>query len=203
MSLTENEHLTKVRYDEKALEWLKFSGGKDRKHFWAENLIEMQGYLLPGSKILEIGCGPATDGTYLKNVGYRVLSFDYSKTMLGIAKELNPESLLLRMNMQNMAYAENSFDGFWASAALLHLENPKPTLGEIVRVTKNKGVGFISVKEGEGDGIDPKTGYYFRYYSQKEFVEILSVNGFDILSQKITTGTPAHSWLTYLVRVTK
>lgn len=203
MSLTENEIHTRQLYDEKAEEWLKFSGGRDRKFYWQKEFDDFWWNLPIEGKILEIGCGPATDGKYMKEALLRSVSFDYSRSMLKIARELNPSSDLIEMDMYKMGLPSNHFDGFWAAASILHLENPERALKEIHRVTKNGGTGFISVKEGEGEGIDSRTGYYFKYYSLESFTKILQKSGFEILKDAKREGTPSHAWLTYIVRLSK
>lgn len=204
MSLTERELQTKENYDVNAEVWLERSGGRNRPSFWREEMGHLFWLLKLNSKILEIGCGTATDGKYLKDLGMNPVSVDYSSSMLGIAKELNPQAKLLQMDAYDMGFPNNSFDGFWATASLLHLENTQNALKEIVRVTKDRGVGFISVKEGEdAPGIDPKTGYFFKYFTDNEFKTYLLNSGFEIIKAGIKTGTPRHEWLTYIVKVNK
>ncbi|MCX6704883.1 MAG: class I SAM-dependent methyltransferase [Candidatus Woesebacteria bacterium] len=152
---------------------------------------------------MEVGCGPATDGKYLNKLGANVLSTDYSETMLSIAKELNPQGHFMKMDMQDLHFKDNSFDGFWATACLLHLEDPDKAIRELVRVTKKGGVGFISIKEGDGKEVDPRTGYFFRYYHHPEFVRKLSRLGVQTIRSGRKAGSPNHDWLTYLVRVIK
>ena len=203
MALTERERQTMVLYDQKGLEWLNYSGGKNRPSFWKAEMKLFEWSLPKNSKVLEIGCGPATDGKYLGEVGISCISVDFSKTMLGIAKEIDKKSKLAQMDNYNLGFSENSFDGFWASATLLHMENASSALSELTRVTKNNGVGFISIKEGDGEGTDPKTGFYFKYYKHEEFSKILHDQNFKILRATKRKGTPAHDYLTYLVRVNK
>ena len=202
MPLTEREKQTQELYEVSAREWLDHSGGKDRPCFWPEMqhfMINLEG----DEKVLEVGCGPATDGKYLAQCGAKVFSIDYSKTMLGIAKELDHSAALAQMDMQSLGFEDNQFDGFWATACLLHLENPDKALRELVRVTKRGGVGFITLKEGDGEAVDPRTGYYFRYYRSPDFLRKLKYIGLETIQSGRKAGTPNHDFLTYLVRVVK
>jgi ubiquinone/menaquinone biosynthesis C-methylase UbiE len=204
MALTENELHTRQMYDEKAEDWLEHSGGRNRPCFWAEEMTQFMALLDGDKKILEVGCGPATDGKYLEASGAAmVLSTDYSETMLAIARKLNPEGYFMKMDMQDLDIRYDSFDGFWATACLLHLENPTIALKELVRVTKNKGVGFITIKEGVGEIVDERTGYYFKYYQDGNFQKLLSENSMQVIAAGRKAGTPNHDYLTYLVRVNK
>jgi ubiquinone/menaquinone biosynthesis C-methylase UbiE len=203
MPLTERERQTLEKYDVSAKEWLDHSGGPDRPCFWQDELKEFVSRLGQPKLVIELGCGPATDGKYLSDSGEVVLSTDYSETMLALAKELNPLGSYAKMDMQDLQLPGNVFDGFWATACLLHLENPEKALKEIVRVSKNGAVGFITIKEGEGEEVNSKTGYYFKYYHGPEFEGILNHNKFEVLTTGRKTGSPGHDWLTYLVRVNK
>lgn len=201
--MIESKDLTRNRYNEAAEVWLSHSGGRDRKNFWHSEMTEFWYHLPLGGKVVEVGCGPATDGLYLKANLLNPVSVDYSRSMLSIAKEINPQAKLSEMDMEQLGFPDSIFDGFWATASLLHLEDPKQALNELKRITKNEGYGFISVKEGTGQGIDPKTGYFFRYYQGEEFAGILKELGYNIIQQGKREGTPSHAWLTYLVQVHK
>lgn len=207
MTLTERERQTQTNYNLKASEWLRASGGENRKPFWAVemallvDLIQANtndlGY---GNLVADIGAGPSTDSTQLKNAGMNVISFDYSRGMLNLANELNPTLNLVEADTYYLPLADNSMDGFWACASLLHLEDTQKSLLELNRVTKTHGVGFISVKEGEGEIVDERTGYYFKYQIDSIFKELISAFGFKIEASNRRAGTVNHEWLTYHVR---
>lgn len=204
MPLTEREKQTQERYDQSAADWLEHSGGRNRPCFWAEEMTRFMAQLDGDKKVLEVGCGPATDGKYLEASGATmVLSTDYSETMLAIARELNPEGYFMKMDMQDLDIRYDSFDGFWATACLLHLEDSTMALKELVRVTKNRGVGFITIKEGVGEAVDERTGFYFRYYQNEDFQKLLLENSMQVIAAGRKAGTPNHDYLTYLVRVNK
>jgi ubiquinone/menaquinone biosynthesis C-methylase UbiE len=202
MPLTERERQTQERYNVSAREWVEHSGGENRPCFWPEIqhfMINLEG----NEKVLEVGCGPATDGKYLAQCGAKVFSIDYSTTMVEIAKKVDPSALLAPMDMQSLGFGDNQFDGFWATACILHLEKPDKALRELVRVTKNGGVGLITIKEGDGEAVDPRTGYYFRYYQNPDFIRKLQSIGLKTIQSGRKAGSPGHDWLTYLVKVTK
>ena len=203
MALTERERQTQERYDVSADEWLEHSGGRDRPSFWAGEMKEFALQLGEGRKVLEIGCGPATDGKYLIQKGLECVSTDFAYGMLTLARELNTNNTLLQMDMQNLAFPDNSFNGFWATACLLHLEDPDKTLKELVRVTNKGGIGFITIKEGDREVVDPRTGYFFRYYHHPKFIRKLGRVGLETIRSGRRAGTPGHDYLTYLVSVNK
>ena len=203
MSLTERERQTQEKYDVSAREWLERSGGINRPGFWPEEMRLFVENLQGEKSVLEVGCGPATDGKFLRIAGAKVISMDYSGAMLALAKEINPAAVLSKMDMHNLGFPDNSFDGFWATACLLHLENPDRALRELIRVTRRNGVGFISIKEGIGESTDTRTGYYYSYHKNPDFIRKLSYMGLHTISSGRKSGTPNHDWLTYLVKVDK
>jgi ubiquinone/menaquinone biosynthesis C-methylase UbiE len=203
MSLTEREKQTRMGYDVRAKEWLERSGGANRPGFWPEEMRLFIQNLQGNKTVLEVGCGPATDAKFLERAGANVYSTDYSNSMLDLARQLNPKAVLAKMDMQSLGFKDNTFDGFWATACLLHLERPDRALRELIRVTKRGGVGFITVKEGEGEAVDPKMGFYYRYHKNPDFLNKLSYMGIETILTGRKEGTPNHDWLTYLVKVEK
>jgi ubiquinone/menaquinone biosynthesis C-methylase UbiE len=201
---TELEITTRDLYNLNAKEWLNKSGGKDRPCFWETEMKQLvASFSTRNNLVLEVGCGPATDGRYLESKGVNCISTDYSIGMLNLAKEIGVTHSLIQMDMSEMSFANNTFDGFWATACLLHLKDPNNCLSELLRTTKKDGVGFISIKEGVGELVHLKTGYYFHYYQNSEFSTILHNNHFEIVQSDKRPGETNHDWLTYIVRANK
>lgn len=196
MSLTQNEDNTRSKYNQNAPEWLKASGGEKRPCYWPKEM-ELFVELLKGDKVLDLGSGPATDSTYLKEFGLSVYSTDYSRGMLNIGKKLNPSLSLIESDTYASPFSDNAFDGIWFCASLLHLEHPEKALAEVNRLLKPEGVCFVSVKQGEGEKIDEKTGYYFNYFNSEELESLFESAGFSVVFSAVREGTPNHPWLTY------
>lgn len=204
---TEREKQTQINYDLRPYEWLEYSGGKDRKCYWQKEMNSFLSNLGKDKKVLEIGCGPATDGKFLLSGGCKdVVSIDYSIGMLNMAKAIlkttDSKPQLCKMDAYNIGFEDNSFDGFWATAVFVHISEPKKVFDEIHRVLKPKGYGFLSVKEGEGERVDEKTGYYFHYFpvdGEDSISSTLLKTGFKTVNME-KRETPKYNWLTYLVQ---
>ena len=86
-------------------------------------------------------------------MGYDYTGTDVSKGLLDAAQENNPGAKFYQMGVYDMDFPDNGFDGFWACAVLLHLPKSKITkaLQSIHDIVCPEGVGFISLKEGEGE----------------------------------------------------
>ncbi len=102
-----------------------------------------------------------------------------------------------------MDFPKATFDGFWTAATLLHVPKNriKDAFRNLKRVTKNGGIGFISLIEGEGESIEKQTGRFFSYYTENELTQILKNEGIQIIEagkkrQDFTNTT----WLMFFVR---
>jgi len=167
--------------------------------------------LLSGSKIIDLGCGAGRDGEYFVKDGYDYLGIDSSLEMIKIAKErvLNGEFKI--MDLRSLDLPQESFDGFWASASLLHFKKSEaPELLEsFYNLLKKDGIGFVSVKEkttmDEGFIKEDKAGgieRYFSFYTEDKMINYLEQAGFKIIKSSHTIEDDKHStkWLCFFVK---
>lgn len=166
--------------------------------------------LLPkDSNIIEIGCGIGRDAEVLiKN--YHYTGIDASKGMLEIAQKKVPSAKFQIMDFFHLEFPDNSFDGFWAAASLLHV--PKDEIGislqEIKRVLKEQAIGFISIKKkvifDEGVIKQESLGIerYFSFYTIEEFADILKQNCFSVIqiTEEIEDDKDKTNWICYFVK---
>ena len=75
----------------------------------------------------------------------------------------------------------------------------KKSILAIASILKNQGVGFITMKDGEGERIDEKTGRLFTYYKEDEFREVLESAGFSVLEVG-RRNTEKDNWLIFYVK---
>jgi SAM-dependent methyltransferase len=121
--------------------------------------------------------------------GHEVVGIDLSKNLIKEAKKRVPKGKFYQMDMLEMKFCDETFDGIWCHATLCHilkLDAPK-ALKEMFRILKPDGVLYIGLREGEGEkmvcylksGNLPK---FFAFYSQIELEELIWDAGFDILN---------------------
>lgn len=198
MSLQDKEKKTVDYYDQSAKEWNAAHGGEDGS-YW---LSEMQKFhsLLPSGRVLEIGSGSGKDAKALIEMGYEYTGTDASQGLIEVAQERNPNATFQHKSVFDLDYPENSFDGFWTAATLLHIPKDRidDALASIRKPVKVKGIGFISMKQGDGEKEDTNTGRWFSYYSQDEFAEVLLKNGFEIKDKEVRQGEK-DTWLVFYV----
>jgi len=128
--------------------------------------------LLPGSSILDAGCGSGRDSLFFKKLGYQVSAFDASEEMVNFA------SKFAGIKVHHLSFNEiefsNEFEAIWANASLLHV--PKNDLHDVITRLGNaltvSGIFYLSFKYGKSDIF--KNGRLYSYYNEKIFTELIS-----------------------------
>jgi len=157
-------------------------------NFWQPEFEKFTS-LLPGKEVIDIGCGWGRDAQLFIKLGCNYLGIDLSQKMLEQAKKLTPNAQFLKMSMYSLDLPSGHFDGVWAVASLLHIpkKNLEEVLKEIRRVVKPGGIGFFTMKEGDGEKMvfraRSKNGLFFAYYHLNEFSDALTNAGFDVLEK--------------------
>ena len=185
-------------YDEKAAVWSSTHGGKDEESWWKKEMSKFHTYL-PGGSVIEIGSGTGKDAEALVRLGYKYTGTDASAGLLKLAQERNPKVTFLNKYAHELEPSIGTFDGFWAVAVLLHIPRADidKTLTAISSVLRTGAIGFITLKEGDGERIDEETGRLFTYYRDPEFKKILERNNFKILETE--KKEDVSTWLIYYV----
>ena len=181
MKLSKEEETNKEHYDKNALPW-----AKQRCRF-SDHLRDFEEFqrLLPGGKIVDLGCGTGRDSQPFTSAGYEYVGVDLSEGMIGQAKKSFPDLDFEVMNLLDLKIKDESFDGIWSFAAYLHI--PKDSINramqEAYRVLKPGGIGYVVVKKGSKECyLDSKQGKrYWSFYGKNQFAEVLKNNGFKIL----------------------
>jgi ubiquinone/menaquinone biosynthesis C-methylase UbiE len=187
-------------YNKEANTWAMSHGGNEKHSWWEDEMIKFNEYL-PSGKVIEIGIGTGKDAEALINLGYEYTGIDASVGLLELAAKRNPSATFIHKYVQEIDPSLGEFDGFWASAILLHIpkDEIRDSLLAISSVIKNKGIGFITLKEGYGENVDEKTGRLYSYYTEDEFNDILNSAGFSILEVGRRYGEE-NNWLIFYVQ---
>ena len=137
----------------------------------SENRIRFEKVLPEGGSLLDLGCGSGRDSLAFLEDGFEVTPLDGSPEMCALA-EIHTGLEVLNMTFEELDFDE-VFDGIWACASLLHVpENEMPDiLKKVGLALKQGGYLFISVKEGEFEGI--RDGRYFVDYKKRKLMDML------------------------------
>lgn len=149
---TPEEKETLSTYNELAPIWDSISSAHFKDVVWDYFADK----LLPKALVLDLGCGTARDSVLFASDGFRYVGVDFSVEMLKAGKpNIQPEAKLLGMDMHELAFRDEVFDGFSAIASLMHIprRNWKFVLKECRRVLKSGGMGLISTPVGTHEGM--------------------------------------------------
>ena len=173
--------------------------------------------LKPGLKVLDIGCAGGRDTKELSNKGFEVVGLDASKKLVIHAQNRFPDIKFMAGDMLKMPLPNDSFDGIWCHAVILHLETIKDvnrSIKEMNRVLRSGGVvhlytkGYISGPETE----DVVSAFFdkprfFRYFKLDKLTDLLKKNKFQIIKAEQTeessirpNGRPGVFWIRILAR---
>jgi ubiquinone/menaquinone biosynthesis C-methylase UbiE len=160
-----------------------------------------------GMAVLDVGCGPGYVSAAASELGATVLGVDFSREMVGIARQMFPRVEFREGDAQKLAFPDQSFDRVLANFALLHLTNPEGACAEACRVLKPGGkFGFTTwarVEENPfvklvDDAIQahanlevglPTGPPYYLFEGREEFRKALERAGFDSASMSFKVHT--------------
>lgn len=134
-------------------------------------------HLPPGASILDLGCGSGRDSLAFSEEGFDVTPVDGSERMCRIA-ESNTGMKVRRLLFSELDY-EDSFDGVWACASLLHVcsrDLPDVT-GGVRRSLKADGIFFCCFKHGDFEGI--RDGRHYTDMTSDSLRTLLMSSGFE------------------------
>lgn len=172
------------------------------KNFVYQYIIKLiEKYLMPHSKVLDVGCGVGTVSFYLASQGYLVTGIDISRKAIDLAR-VNSKLLLGKnrpifkvFDFLKIGLSKNFFDAVIITEVLEHLEDDERAVKIISGSLKKNGVVIASspslnaplFKLGLVGKFDQRVGH-LRRYSPKSFKKIFSDNGFKIIKIELKEG---------------
>jgi ubiquinone/menaquinone biosynthesis C-methylase UbiE len=155
---------------------------------------------LKGQKILDIGCGPGRDAKYFSEHDLEVTGIDLTSNFVKMASQNVPNAKFIQMDMRNVDFPENTFDGIWACASFLHVpkEDAENTLLGFRKILKPAGLIYLSVKQGNEEKFVEKDEYkgktkFFAFYSQDKFKNLIESCNFKIV--KVLIDNKKDIWI--------
>lgn len=156
-------------YSNNSENYFKATKGVNLTHLYSDFLNNVR----KGGQVLDLGCGSGRDSLYFKNLAYKVTAVDGCKELCDLAsKYLGFE--VINENFENLSLQEESFNGIWACASLLHVKrcDIKNVLNNLVKGLKENGVFYMSFKYGNKEFVDEKERY-FNCYDEESFKNLI------------------------------
>jgi SAM-dependent methyltransferase len=200
------EEATRAAYDNQAKIW---ASEHDDPDYWADELRHFQ-RLLPTGLLLEVGCGGGRDANQLIKHGYRYIGTDVSAGLLHVAQKNLPDEQFYQQSLYELGLPNHQpFDGFWASAVLLHIPRYRidEALQGLKRVLRPGAVGFITLKDGLGQEtvIEPTSSgpfeRFFCYWQKDDFAPVLTRNGYTVVDYHFSVRSERTRWHCFFVQV--
>ena len=196
--------VTRQTYDQIAPYFAEYHGQMPENV--RQDLQKFLTHVRPGGLCLDLGCGAGRDLAWFASQQAKVYGADFSLGMLAETRKF-VACPLAQMDMRSLGFADQSFDGIWCNAALLHLpKNEAPVaLREMRRVLRPDGILDIAVQKGEGEGLETNPynqvgERFFARYSMDEITSMLAGNGFVVLETGVFEA-PNRTWLRLIARV--
>lgn len=133
-------------------------------------------------KILDVGTGPGFFACIMSEEGQNVTGIDYSAGMIETAKKnaakLGVQPTLLVMDVNHLAFADETFDAIVTRNVTWTLEHPEDVYRELLRILKPEGILLIYdanwhrhlFDEELGRKVKEREEDYFRKYGKREVV---------------------------------
>lgn len=157
-------------------------------------------YIPNNIKILDIGFGSGRDSLYFLNKGYDVYSLDSSSELCRLANNKGLKNIINK-SILDVDYKEE-FDGIWACASLLHLDNK--SLLEAFHIISNSlkedGIIYVSFKCGTFSGyINDR---YYTYLTEEELLKYIPNNLkiIDVMITKDVRDDKETKWLNAIIK---
>ena len=119
-----------------------------REKIWEEMRFLFDDYLIPGEKVLDLGCGNGRFYQAMKDKKVDYFGVDSSEKLIEIAKNKHPGVRFQVADALNLPFPNNYFDKVYSIAVLQHIPSQEfrlQFLKEIKRVLKPKRLLILTV----------------------------------------------------------
>lgn len=142
--------------------------GARLRAFYLNNLLHQ---IMPGSKILDAGCGIGLNSFLAARIGHSVIGIDNDSEKIGLAKKMltkskYPNVRFLKDDLTKLHFASRSFDCTMCIEVLEHIEDDKKAIKEVSRILKTGGIFIISVP---GIGVISRLNQHHKHHVREGY----------------------------------
>jgi cyclopropane fatty-acyl-phospholipid synthase-like methyltransferase len=148
----------------------------DNDLYWA-SLDRFAARLEPGSRLLDLGCGPGNNARYLAGrvPDLKIVGVDLASAMLAIAREAVPQGEFRQGDIRDLDPSEGPYDAILAAMCLPYLDKNEAQafIQNLGKLLTHHGRLYLSCMEGRGSGYETASfseGHpiFVHYYAQEE-----------------------------------
>jgi len=184
-------------YNKLALKWSQAA--------WGDEGLQKFIKLVGGGRVLDLGCGSGIQSKILQEAGLEVVGVDFAEKMIEEAGKKVPEAIFFTMDILDLDFPPDYFDGVYARASLLHIPKNKlrKVLEQLNKVLKKEGIMYVALKEGQGERDIYDEGFgvsrFSAFYKEDEFKKILEEENFQLI-ETMYAQTERNRWLQFFAR---
>ncbi|MCK5130331.1 MAG: class I SAM-dependent methyltransferase [Clostridiales bacterium] len=137
--------------------------------------------------ILDAGCGSGRDSLFFINKGYRVLGLDASEEMVKHSEKVTRQKVL-HTTFQEADFEDETFDGVWARASLLHIhrEEIDTVVAKLYAALKPGGAFYVAFKYGDMEHTEGTR--FFNCYTEDTVLDIFKeLEAYKLVTVEVTT----------------
>jgi len=129
----------------------RFRDELDSKPFDQTWLNEFGKMLVPGARVVEVGCGDGHVADYLFRQGIRIEGLDLASEMVAVAQTAYPHLNFECGDILRLPYEDNSFDAIVSFYSIVNLDSDdcRTAFLEIKRVLRARGLVTIAFHVGD------------------------------------------------------
>ncbi|MDX1797868.1 MAG: class I SAM-dependent methyltransferase [Candidatus Lokiarchaeia archaeon] len=155
------------------------------------NELEQFASLVPkNAHILDVGCGAGIPtAKFLINRGIKVTGIDLSDKMLSLARVNVPSAEFIKMDMNELKFEENTYDGIISVYTLFHVSrnNHIQIFKKFFEILKSGGILLINtgISESEGKSYFFGVPMFWSNFNPKTTLELVKKAGFSIIFEGV------------------
>jgi len=152
--------------------------------------------MVDGDRVLDAGCGPGRDTDHFAAQGYDAVGVDIAADAAEYAREQERDGEYAVMDMADLGFEDDAFDGVWCNAALFFVppDEMEDAVEELYRVQSEDGVAQFALKLGTGSITDEKeeADVAVEQYlvPEDDAVELLEDAGYTVVDRQIADFGP-------------
>lgn len=153
------------------------------------------------ARVLDVGCGTGIPiAQQLIENGFDVVGIDLSEEMIRVATENIPGGTFLQMNMTDLDFPAESFDGLIACYSIFHVprKHHAAIFKSFARILKPGALMLGSVGASEWEGVENYYGVdmFWSHFNASEYKSLITEAGFEIVfAHNVEDGGETHHWV--------